>query len=208
MALNGRTKLLVLAKLWAYPLWWSVMHSAGADAAREDVNWWARCINDEELINLDPFSKFAYFTGALPEFRALMHYRLRSWPVPLRVLLRAAYWQPDHMIIAAGSIGPGFFIQHGHGALVGAKSIGSHCWINQHVTLGYNEKGSPTLGDNVRVAAGAVVIGPITLHDGSTVGPNAVVTRNVGPGEIMVAPLARPFTRIPKAVDVPKSEPE
>ena len=78
MALNGRTKLLVLAKMWAYPLWWSVMQSASADAAREDVDWWAKCINNEELINLDAFSKFAYFTGALPDFRALMHYRLRS----------------------------------------------------------------------------------------------------------------------------------
>ena len=66
MALNGRTKLLVLAKMWAYPLWWSVMQSASADAAREDVDWWAKCINNEELINLDAFSKFAYFTGALP----------------------------------------------------------------------------------------------------------------------------------------------
>jgi serine O-acetyltransferase len=207
MALNGRTKLLVLARIWAYPLWWSVMHSAGADAAREDVDWWAKCINHEELISLDPFSKFAYFTGALPEFRSLMHYRLRSWPRPLRILLRMIYWQPDHMVIAAGSIGPGFFIQHGHGTLIGAKSIGSHCWINQHVTIGYNEKGNPTLGDNVRVAAGAVVIGPITLHDGSTVGPNAVVNRNVGPGEIMVAPLARPFKRQAPVDDAPGSEP-
>jgi hypothetical protein len=59
-------------EMWAYPSWWSVMHSAGADAAREDVDWWAKCINNEELINVDVFSKFDYFTGALPEFRALM----------------------------------------------------------------------------------------------------------------------------------------
>jgi serine O-acetyltransferase len=204
MTLDGRTKLLVLAEVWAYPLWWSVMHSASADAAREDVDWWAKCINNEELLRLDRRAKFAYFTGALPEFRSLMHYRLRSTPLPFRLLLRAIYRQPSHMVIEADSIGPGLFIQHGHGTLVGAKSIGSHCWINQHVTIGYNEKGGhPTLCDNVRVAVGAIVLGPITLHDGATVGPNAVVTRDVGPGEIMVAALARPFKRQAPVDDAP-----
>lgn len=197
MALNGRTKLLAAAKIWAYPLWWSVMRSESAAAARVDVDWWAECIDSEELLELDRFSRFAFFSGALPEFRALMHYRLRSAPLPLRLLMRALYRQPSHMVIDAGSIGPGLFIQHGHGTLVGAKSIGSHCWINQHVTIGYSDKGgNPTLCDNVRVAPGAVVIGPITLHDGATVGPNAVVNRDVGPGETMVGALARPFKRL------------
>jgi serine O-acetyltransferase len=204
VALQGRTKLLAAAKVWAYPLWWSVMHSAGADAAREDVDWWAKCINNAELLSLDQYSRFAYFAGALPEFRSVMHYRLRSSPWPLRLLMRAIYRQPSHMVIAAESIGPGLFIQHGHGTLVGAKTIGSHCWINQQVTIGYNEKGgNPTLGDNVRIAVGAIVLGGITLHDGATVGPGAVVTRDVGPGEIMVGPLARPFKRRPLAGDEP-----
>lgn len=205
MTLDGRTKLLAAARVWAYPLWWTVMHSAGAEAAREDVDWWAECINNDELRALDARSRFAYFTGALPEFRSVMHYRLRSVPLPLRLLLRAVYRQPDHMIIDADSIGPGLFIQHGHGTLVGAKTIGRHCWINQGVTIGYNEKGgNPTLGDNVRVAVGAIVLGGITLHDGATVGPNAVVTRDVGPGEIMVAPLARTFRRREEVADVPE----
>ncbi|MDH6242396.1 serine acetyltransferase [Mycobacterium sp. OTB74] len=204
MALQGRTKLLAAAKVWAYPLWWSVMHSAGAEAAREDVDWWAQCINNAELLSLDQYSRFAYFAGALPEFRSVMHYRLRSSPLPLRLLMRAIYREPSHMVIAAESIGPGLFIQHGHGTLVGAKTIGSHCWINQQVTIGYNEKGgNPTLGDNVRIAVGAIVLGGITLHDGATVGPGAVVTRDVGPGEIMVGPLARPFKRRPLAGDEP-----
>lgn len=196
MTLDGRTKLLAAAKVWTYPLWWAAMRSSSAEAVYEDVDWWAECIDDDELRSLDPFEKFAYFTGALPEFRTLVHYRLRESPLPLRLVMRGLYRQPSHMILAADSIGPGFFIQHGHGALVGAKTIGRHCWINQHVTIGYNEKGGhPTLGDNVRVAAGAIVLGGITLHDGATIGPNAVVTRDVGPGQIMVGPLARPFSR-------------
>jgi serine O-acetyltransferase len=195
MALDGRTKLLKLARMWAFPLWWCAMRSASAEALREDVDWWAKCIDNEELISLDPFSKFAYFTGALTEFRTLVHYRIKDLPLPLRLLLKMIYRPPEHMILAADSIGPGFFIQHGHGMLIGATTIGHHCWINQDVTVGYMDKGNPTLGNNVRIAPGAVILGPITLHDGATIGPNAVVTRDVAPGEVLVGPLAQPVKR-------------
>lgn len=101
----------------------------------------------------------------------------------------------ETLTLSADRIGPGLFIQHGVATIVTAKSIGSHCWINQQVTIGHDATGGPTLGDRVRVGAGAVVIGPITLHDGATVGANATVIHDVGPGETVVAPLATPLTR-------------
>lgn len=203
MTLEGRTKLLAVARVWAYPLWLSAMRSRSADAVLEDVKWWAECIDDEELISLDPFSKFAYFNGALPEFRTLVHYRLRGLPIVLRLVLKMIYRPPRHMILTAESIGPGLFIQHGHGMLIGAKTVGSHCWFNQDVTVGYVGKGNPTIGNNVRLAPGAVVLGPITVHDGATVGPNAVVTHDVPAGEIMVTALAQPFRRPARNGDEP-----
>ena len=82
--------LLAFARVWAYPLWCSVTRSESADAVAEDVDWWVRCIGDTELLGLDRYSRFAYLSGALTEFRTLVHYRLRSAPLALRVLLRAA----------------------------------------------------------------------------------------------------------------------
>ena len=189
MARDRRT-MLALARVWAYPLWCSVIHSESADAVVEDVDWWMRCIGDADLLKLDRYSRFAYLSGALAEFRTLVHYRLRSAPLALRLLLRAIYRPAATLTLNADRIGPGLFIQHGVATFVVAKSIGSHCWINQQVTIGHNARGRPTLGDGVRVAAGAVVIGPITLHDGATVGANATVMHDVGPGETVVAPLA------------------
>ena len=113
-----------------------------------------------------------------------------SAPLALRLLLRAMYRPAATLTLNADRIGPGLFIQHGVATIVTAESIGSHCWINQQVTIGHNATGRPTLGDRVRVGAGAVVIGPITLHDGATVGANATVIHDVGPGETVVAPLA------------------
>jgi len=190
MARDRRTIRLALARVWAYPLWCGVIGSESAGAVAEDVDWWMHCIGDAELLGLDRYSRFAYLSGALSEFRTLVHYRLRSAPLVIRVLLRALYRPAATLTLDADRIGPGLFIQHGVATIVTAESIGSHCWINQQVTIGHDATGRPTLGDRVRVGAGAVVLGPITLHDGSTVGANATVIHDVGPGETVVAPLA------------------
>lgn len=198
MSENGRAKLLVLARIWAYPLWCSAIRSESADEVHQDVDWWMDCMNDEKLLALDHYSRFAYLAGALPEFRNLVHYRLRSAPPVRRGLLRGLYRPKPTLTLDAKSIGPGLFIQHGFATVVYAETIGRHCWINQQVTIGYDTRGKPTLGDDVRVGAGAMVIGHLTLHDGATVGVNATVIHDVGPGETVVAPLATPLkTRSP-----------
>jgi serine O-acetyltransferase len=195
MARDRSPVLLALARVWAYPLWCSVIRSQSADAVMEDVDWWMRCIDDDQLLRLDRYSRFAYLTGALKEFRTLVHYRLRGTPLARRLLLRVLYRPEPTLALDADSIGPGLFIQHGFATIVVAESIGSHCWINQQVTVGYDAKGKPTLGNRVRIGAAAVVLGQITVHDGATVGANATVVHDVGPGETVVAPLAAPINR-------------
>ena len=78
--------LLIFARIWAYPLWRSVTRSEAADTVSEDVDWWMRCIDDANLLALDRYSRFAYLTGTLAEFRTLIHYRLRSALIALRLL--------------------------------------------------------------------------------------------------------------------------
>lgn len=207
MARDRRTTLIAFARVWASPLWLSVIRSDSADLVLADVDWWMRCINHPELSRLDQYSRFAYLAGALPEFRSLLHYRLRNAPLALRISLRAFYRPEPTLTIDVGSIGPALFIQHGVATRIGAESIGSHCWINQQVTIGYDNKGRPTLGDRVRVGVGAVVIGPLTLHDGATVGANATVIHDVGPGETVVAPLATTLRRRRAVGDEPAEEP-
>src|SRR4030043_1862168 len=83
-------------------------------------------------------------------------------------------------------IGKGFFIDHGMGVVIGETSeIGDNVTIYQGVTLGGTgkEKGKrhPTEGNNVVIAAGATVLGPITIGDDSKVGAGAGVIRDVPP---------------------------
>ncbi|AWT56765.1 serine O-acetyltransferase [Mycolicibacterium smegmatis] len=195
MAPDRRTTLLALARFWVYPLWITVRRSDAADLVAEDVDWWMSCIDDPELSALEHYSRFAYLSGALREFRTLVHYRLRPIPWPVRVLLRKVYPPEPTLTLDVGRIGPAFFIQHGVGTIVVAESIGSYCWVNQQVTIGHNARGKPTIGDHVRVGAGAMVIGPITLHDGATVGVNATVIHDVPAGATVVAPTATILNR-------------
>lgn len=77
-------------------------------------------------------------------------------------------------------IGKGLFIDHGMGVVIGETAIiGDNCLIYQGVTLGGTgkDKGKrhPTLGDNVLVGSGAKVLGPFKVGNNVKIAANAVV---------------------------------
>ncbi len=83
-------------------------------------------------------------------------------------------------------IGPGFFIDHGMGVIIGETTeIGKNVTLYQGTTLGGTGKETgkrhPTLGDNVVVASGAKVLGPFKVGDRSKIGAGAVVLKEVPP---------------------------
>lgn len=70
----------------------------------------------------------------------------------------------------------------------GATSLGEYVVIGQQVTLG-NKNGvvaAPTIGDFVYIGAGAKVLGGVSIGKGAIIGANAVVTRDVLPGQCVV----------------------
>ncbi|HBB31644.1 MAG TPA: serine acetyltransferase [Cyanobacteria bacterium UBA8803] len=117
------------------------------------------------------------------EFRNLYYYRLFKGNLMSRVVmyvLKIFYPEcPTLFLDTSCNIGPGMFLQHGFSTIVMAD-IGENCWINQQVTIGYKDQNSrPKIGNNVRITAGAKVIGGITIGNNVTVGANAVVVKNV-----------------------------
>ena len=61
-------------------------------------------------------------------------------------------------------IGPGFKINHGVGSVIGARAkIGSNFTIHQNCTIGDRKGGRPTIGDNVVMYAGLMVLGKISV---------------------------------------------
>ena len=111
------------------------------------------------------------------------------------------------------TIGRRFFIDHGFVVIGETAHIGDDVTIYQCVTLGGTSpdngiagKRHPTLLDGAIVGSGAQVLGPITVGRRARVGANAVVTRDVPDGAVMVGIPAR-ATVIDGAKAVPQFVP-
>ncbi|MCW4461892.1 hypothetical protein OK349_09240 [Sphingomonas sp. BT-65] len=89
-------------------------------------------------------------------------------------------------------IGPGLFLPHTQGTVIGAARIGANVTIYQGVTLGarevdfaYGQDTRPIVEDGVIIGSGAKVIGGVTLGHGARIGANSVVLASV-PAETLV----------------------
>lgn len=93
-------------------------------------------------------------------------------------------------------IGRRLVIDHGTGIVIGETAeIGDDVLIYQGVTLGGTGKDvgkrHPTIGNNVMISAGAKVLGPFKIGDNSRVAAGAVVLEEVPPNSTVVGIPAR-----------------
>lgn len=94
------------------------------------------------------------------------------------------------------TIGKNFFIDHGMGVVIGETAIiGDNCLVYQGVTLGGTGKETgkrhPTIGNNVTLGAGAILLGNISIGDNSNVGAGSVVIKSAKENSTLVGVPAR-----------------
>lgn len=94
------------------------------------------------------------------------------------------------------TIGRRLVIDHGTGVVIGETTeIGDDVLIYQGVTLGGTGKDvgkrHPTIGNNVMISAGAKVLGPFKIGDNSRVAAGAIVLTEVPPNSTVVGVPAR-----------------
>ncbi len=132
-----------------------------------------------------------------PGFQAILFHRFNHWLwqnkfyLLARIAAHIARFLTGIEIHPGAVIGLRFFIDHGMGIVIGETAeIGDDVSIYHGVTLGGTtwKKGKrhPTLENNVVIGAGAKILGPITIGEGSRVGCNAVVVKDTPPGATVV----------------------
>lgn len=139
----------------------------------------------------------------LSGLHAVWWYRLNhmlwgwGWKFIARFLSQQVRWWTLIEIHPGAKIGNRLFIDHGAGVVIGETAIvGDDCTFYHGVTLGgqgdvKEGRRHPTLGNNVVVGAGAVILGPIVVADGAKVGAGAVVLKDVAAGRTVVGVPAR-----------------
>ena len=142
-----------------------------------------------------------------PGVQAMIHHRLAHQlyrlgvPLLARLVSELAHGATGIDIHPGAQIGPGFFVDHGTGVVIGETAvIGRGVRLYQAVTLGAKRfatdedgrlhKGGarhPIVEDEVVIYAGATILGRITIGRGSTIGGNVWLTRSVPPGSRIAA---------------------
>src|SRR5690625_3644481 len=136
---------------------------------------------------------FLTYSGLHAIWNHRIAHRFYKWRLYFiaRILSQFTRFLTGIEIHPGATIGRRFFIDHGMGVVIGETAeIGDGVMLYHGVTLGGRSlakvKRHPTLEDNVTVGAGAKVLGPVVIGEGSAIGANAVVTRDCPPDSIVV----------------------
>ena len=90
-------------------------------------------------------------------------------------------------------IGDGFMLLHPGIIHIHTRAIiGNEVTISHNVTIGtVASGGTPIIGDNVFISTGAVIVGDVRVGEGSRIGPNTVVMKDVPPNSFALGVPAR-----------------
>ena len=153
----------------------------------------------------DPAPRSRWEVLLYPGLLAVGLHRIAHWLFEADLYFLARFvnhlsrWLTAIDIHPGARIGRHLFIDHGFTVIGETADIGDNVTIYQCVTLGGTDpangvggKRHPTLSNDVIVGSGAQILGPVIVGPRARVGANAVVTKDVPEGAVMVGIPARP----------------
>lgn len=147
-------------------------------------------------------------------FWALFCHRFGNWrmslPKPARLIATPLYRIWYKLVQIFGGIdlpytvrvGRRVRLEHFGGMILIAESIGNDVIIRQNTTFGIKkvegEHLRPVIESSVDIGVGAVIIGGVTVGQGTVIGANAVVIKDVPAGSVAVGVPAKVRTKAPR----------
>lgn len=169
------------------PAYWVVCMSGAKDLLQRETKRYAWFLEDGEALGF--FSAFFRLMCRYDCYRNHVIYRCSQGKAVWGYLLRFLF-PPKKDLEIGGEIGEGLVVYHGHGTVIAAHSIGRNLQIYQGVTIGRNPDAAkainnPIIGNDVSIYTNAVVAGGITIGDNVSIGAGAVVMKDVPANSIV-----------------------
>lgn len=168
-----KTMLFTFYKIFLVPHLVVYHTSAHKKTIDKDLERWASA----KGLQQSKTSLLLHFLASAPDFRTLFYFRTRSFVSHfLNIYCRK---QALFTIDVTTKLGGGVLTGHPYCTILNADSIGENLYVNHLVTVGEVNGKRPTIGHNVSIYTGAIVIGDIQIGNNVKIGAGAVVVKSV-----------------------------
>ncbi|WP_109437697.1 MULTISPECIES: serine O-acetyltransferase [Aquimarina] len=160
-------KIFLIPHIFVYKL------SKNRNKIDMDIERWASV----KGMNMGKNALLLDFLANSPDFRTIFYFRTRS--LVSHILNLYCRKQKNFIIDITTKLGGGVITGHPYCTILNADAIGDNFYVNHLVTIGEEKGKRPTIGNNVSIYTGAIVIGDITIGDNCIIGAGSVVTKSI-----------------------------
>ncbi|MCL6295003.1 serine O-acetyltransferase [Jejuia spongiicola] len=139
----------------------------------KDIGRWAKAQNKSG----SKVSLLLHLLAYSSDFRTIFYFRNRG--IVSSVLNLYCKKEKYFRIDMSTKLGGGILTGHPYSTILNAESIGENLYVNHLVTVGEVNGKRPTIGNNVSIYTGAIIIGDITIGNNVNIGAGTVVVKDV-----------------------------